>query len=155
MLEGMKRELAFYPNIRFIYKQADGNSSRQVQQVKELLQEKIDVLIISPNEAQPLTPIVEETFKKGIPVIVVDRKTASPLYSAYVGADNYEIGRMAGQYTANLLHGKGTIIEITGLPASSPAIERHNGFAAALQNYPELSIVARVNGEWLPEKAKS
>jgi signal transduction histidine kinase/DNA-binding response OmpR family regulator/ABC-type xylose transport system substrate-binding protein len=154
MLEEMKRELAFHPNVQFIYRQADGNSQKQVEQVNELLQKKIDLLIISPNEAEPLTPVVEETFNKGIPVIVVDRKIATPHYTAYVGGDNYEIGKMAGQYAVNLLKGKGQIIEITGLPKSSPAIERHKGFTDVLKNYPSLQVVKQVNGEWLPETAK-
>src|SRR5690606_29168406 len=74
MLNGMKRELSFHANVTFIYRQADGNSQKQISQVKELLKNDIDLLIISPNEAEPLTPIVEQTFRKGIPVIVVDRK---------------------------------------------------------------------------------
>ncbi len=155
MLENMKRELAFHPNINFIYRQADGNSRKQVSQVKDLLKKKIDLLIISPNEADPLTPVVEEAFSKGIPVIVVDRKISSPLYTAYVGGDNYEIGKMAGQYAVNALNGKGTIIEVTGLPKSSPAIERHKGFSDAIKNYPGLQLVHQVNGEWLNQTAKS
>lgn len=154
MLEGMKRELSFHPNITFLYRQADGNSLRQVEQVKELLQQDIDLLIISPNEADPLTPVVEQAYQKGIPVIVVDRKISTSLYSAYVGGDNYEVGKMAGQYTANLLNGQGTILEITGLPKSSPAMERHNGFTDALKAYPSLKVVQQVNGEWLKEKAE-
>jgi ABC-type uncharacterized transport system substrate-binding protein len=141
MLENMKRELAFHPNVNFIYRQADGNSPKQVAQVKELLQKKIDLLIISPNEADPLTPVVEEAFSKGIPVIVVDRKISSPLYTAYVGGDNYEIGKMAGQYALHWLNGKGKIIEITGLPKSSPAIERHKGFADAVRNHSDLQLI--------------
>ena len=74
----MKRELAFHPGVQFIYRQADGNSEKQIEQVRELIDKKIDLLIISPNEAQPLTPIVETAFSKGIPVIVVDRKISSP-----------------------------------------------------------------------------
>jgi signal transduction histidine kinase/DNA-binding response OmpR family regulator len=155
MLEGMKRELAFHPTVNFIYRQADGNSQQQVTQVKELLQKKIDLLIISPNEAEPLTPVVEEAFSKGIPVIVVDRKISSPLYTAYVGGDNYEIGKMAGQYALHLLNGKGKIIEITGLPKSSPAMERHKGFTDALKNYPALQVIQQVNGEWLNQTAKN
>lgn len=154
MLEGMKRELSFHPNVTFLYRQADGNSQKQVRQVEELLKENIDLLIISPNEAAPLTPVVEKTYNKGIPVIVVDRKISTPLYSAYVGGDNYEVGKMAGQYAASLLNGKGKIIEITGLPKSSPAIERHKGFADALKAYPSLQIAQQVNGEWLKEKAE-
>ncbi len=154
MLNGMKRELSFHANVTFIYRQADGNSQKQISQVKELLKNDIDLLIISPNEAEPLTPIVEQTFRKGIPVIVVDRKISTPLYSAYVGGDNYQIGKMAGQYAANILNGKGKMIEITGLPKSSAAIERHKGFIDAITDYPSLEIVKQVNGEWLKEKAQ-
>ncbi|HEX6430191.1 MAG TPA: substrate-binding domain-containing protein, partial [Niastella sp.] len=155
MLEGMKRELAFHPNVRLVYRQADGNSQKQVQQVNELLQKNIDLLIISPNEAEPLTPVVETAFHKVIPVIVVDRKISTPLYTAYVGGDNYEIGKMAGQYAVHLLNGKGKIIEITGLPKSSPAMERHKGFTDVLKNYPAMQAIHRVNGEWLNQTAKN
>ncbi len=151
----MKRELSFHHNTTFIYRQADGNSQMQIEQVKELLQLEIDLLIISPNEADPLTPVVEETYRRGIPVIVVDRKISTPLYSAYVGGDNYEVGKTAGEYVVSLLNGKGKIIEVTGLPKSSPAIERHKGFMDAFKNYPGLNVVQQVNGEWLKEKAQS
>jgi len=155
MLKEMKRELAFHPNVHFLYRQAAGNSQTQIRQVNELLQQKIDLLIISPNEAEPLTPVVEAAFRKGIPVIVVDRKIATPLYTAYVGGDNYEIGKMAGQYAVHLLNGKGKIIEITGLPKSSPAIERHNGFTDAIKKFPSLQVIQQINGEWLHETAKN
>jgi signal transduction histidine kinase/DNA-binding response OmpR family regulator len=154
MLEEMKRELSFHPEVTFVYRQADGNSQKQISQVKELLSQRVDILIISPNEADPLTPIVEETFNSGTPVIVVDRKISSPLFTAYVGGDNYEIGKMAGEYAINLLKGKGNIIEITGLPKSTPAIERDRGFAEAIKNYPLLNIVKRINGEWYKQKAQ-
>ena len=155
MLDEMKREMSFHPNLRLLYRQADGNSQRQIEQVKELLKENIDLLIISPNEAEPLTSVVEYAYHKGTPVIVVDRKISTPLYSAYVGGDNYAIGKIAGDYAAHLLEGKGKIIEITGLPKSSPAIERQRGFHDALRNHPSLTIVQQINGEWLKERAQS
>ena len=154
MLEEMKREISFYPNVEFIYRQADGNSEKQISQVKELLTEAPDILIISPNEADPLTPIVEETFNKGIPVIVVDRKISSPSYTSFVGSDNFQIGKMAGEYAVNLLKGKGNIIEITGLLKSTPAIERDRGFTEAIKSFPSIKIVQKVNGEWYRQKAK-
>ncbi len=154
MLEEMKRELSFHSNVTLLYLEADGNSQKQVEQARQLLLQNIDLLIISPNEAEPLTPVVEETFKKGIPVIVVDRKIATSQYSAYVGGDNYAIGKMAGDYAAHLLAGKGKIIEITGLPKSSPAMERHQGFADALNHYPSIKMVRQINGEWLKEQAE-
>ena len=154
MLTEMNRELSFNPGLELIYKQADDNSPKQVEQVKELLAEDIDLLIISPNEAQPLTPIVEEVFNKGIPVIVVDRKIASSLYTNYIGADNYQIGKMAGEYVASLLNKKGNIVEVTGLPASSPAIERERGFLDGIKPFPDLKIIEKLNGGWVKPNAK-
>ncbi|RXK62848.1 response regulator [Lacibacter luteus] len=154
MIGEMRRELAFNPNFRLLYKQADDNSAVQIKQVKELLKENIDLLIISPNEAAPLTPIVEEVYNKGIPVIVVDRKIASQLYNNYIGADNYEIGKIAGNYAASLLGESGNIVEIGGLPASSPAIERRKGFADALASHKNIKVVKQVNGNWVKPIAK-
>ncbi len=153
MLEEMKRELAFHPNLRLIYKQADADNTKQIRQVKELLADNIDLLIISPNEAQPLTPIVEDVYKKGIPVIVVDRKIASTLYSAYVGADNFKVGQLAGQYVNSLLKGQGKIVEVTGSPGTSAAVERQKGFADGIAPYNGLQIAAQINGDWLESRA--
>jgi ABC-type sugar transport system substrate-binding protein len=88
MLDEMRSELSFHPKVRFIYLQADGSSEKQVSQVKELAKEDIDLLIISPNEAEPLTAVVEEVFNQGTPVIVVDRKISSPSFTAFVGGDD-------------------------------------------------------------------
>ncbi len=154
MIEEMRRELAFHPGITLLYKEAQDDSRLQVQQVKELIDEDIDLLIISPNEAQPLTPIVEEAFDKGIRVIVVDRKIASTMYNNYIGANNYELGKMAGEYTGHLLNGKGRVIEITGLPTSSPATERNRGFIEAISQFPGIQITDRVNGAWTKAIAK-
>lgn len=155
MLAEMQRELSFHPGMELIYKQADDNSDVQIKQVKELLAEGIDLLIISPNEASPLTPVVEEVYNKGIPVIVVDRKIASTKYTNYIGADNYEIGKIAGEYVAGLLKGKGNVIEVIGLPASSPAIERKRGFQDGLSRYPGVQLLQQVHGDWVKQKSEA
>jgi signal transduction histidine kinase/DNA-binding response OmpR family regulator len=153
MLEDMKRELAFHENISFYYKEANNSSTKQIKQVKELLDKDIDLLIISPNEAAPLTPVVEEVYKKGIPVIIIDRKIASDLYNAFIGADNYQVGKIAGEYAANLLNKSGKIVEVMGLPGSSPAMERNKGFTDAIKPYPDLHITRQIQGNWLREQA--
>ncbi|WP_232009303.1 substrate-binding domain-containing protein [Mucilaginibacter mallensis] len=155
MLDEMKMELSLHPDAKFIYADANGNSNKQVEQVKQMLNKGIDLLIISPNEAQPLTDIVEQIYDKGIPVIVIDRKTSSTLYTAYVGADNYQIGKMAGEYLGNLLKGKGNVLEVMGLPGSSPAIERENGFDDGIKKYPGIHITAQVYGDWLKANAET
>jgi len=149
----MQRELSFHPGTELIYRDAKDISDLQVQQIRDLLKENIDILLVSPNEAQPLTPIVEEVFTKGIPVVVLDRKTASNLYTSFVGADNYQIGQLAATYIAHMLSGKGKIIEIVGLPGSTPAIEREKGFSDGLRQYPNLKIISEIYGNWLKDKA--
>jgi len=150
----MLRELSFHPNVKLIYYDAKGDNDTQIKQVRELLKKDIDLLIISPNEAEPLTPIVDEVFQKRIPVVVTDRKTSSGLYNAYVGANNYDIGYLAGLYLGQSLNGSGTVAEITGLPGASASIERQQGFHEALQQYPGLKITASLNGQWLIDVAR-
>ncbi|WP_163322746.1 hybrid sensor histidine kinase/response regulator transcription factor [Draconibacterium mangrovi] len=144
----MMIELAFFPDFELVIKDANDNSDQQINDIRQLLEEKIDLLIVSPNESEPITPIVEEVYNSGIPVIVIDRQIASEAYTAYVGANNYLIGKEAGDYAVKLLNGKGKIVEITGLQGSSPAINRHNGFMEVISQYPDIELVASESGKW-------
>lgn len=155
MHEEMRREASFYPDVELQIKDAENSSDTQIRHIREFISQGVDLLIVSPNESKPITPIVEEAFEQGIPVIIVDRRTASSLYTAYVGANNYEIGQLAGNYAATLLGGKGKVVEVWGLKGSSPAIDRHRGFTDALSGNPEIEIIAEVNGEWEKEVAKA
>lgn len=137
----MRRELAFHPEINFDFRLSDENNALQIQQIRALIDLKVDLLIISPNEAKPLTPIVDEAFKAGIPVILIDRKTDSENYTAYIGADNFEIGHTAAEYIADQLGGRGKIIELQMNMAISPAMERDRGFRTGLKKYPNLQLV--------------
>ena len=154
MLDEMKMELSLHPGAKLIYADADNNSNTQIRQVKEMLDQGIDLLIISPNEAKPLTEIVEQTYSDGIPVIVIDRKTTSNLYTCYVGADNYQIGYMASQYLGNTISGTANILEVMGLPGSSPTIERNKGFNDGLKKFPNLKIKSQVYGDWMKPNAE-
>ena len=154
MHEEMYRELSFYPELSLEIKDAQGNSQRQIQQIREFQKQGVDLLIVSPNESEPITPIVEEVFQSGIPVIVVDRKINSNLYSAYIGGDNYEIGLTAGQYIKNRLQNKGNILEIWGLRGSSPARDRHRGLLKALEGT-EIQIISQIEGEWEKDTARN
>lgn len=85
-LEGVKKEISFYPGTQLIYKNAKDNSDLQIKQIKELIRQNIDILLVSPNEARPLTPVIEEAFNKGIPVVVIDRRTSSGLYTSVMSS---------------------------------------------------------------------
>ncbi|MCB2407850.1 substrate-binding domain-containing protein [Hymenobacter lucidus] len=148
MLAGMKKELSFYPEVSFRMKDAHDDSRLQRQQIREFLREKIDLLIVSANEAEPITPIVEEAFNRGIPVIILDRRTTSKLYTAYVGGNNLEVGQAAGNYVGSLLRGRGQVLEVLGAPGASPAVDRHQGFVQALAAYPGVQLAAQLHGDW-------
>ncbi|MFA9392742.1 MAG: substrate-binding domain-containing protein [Prolixibacteraceae bacterium] len=147
----MQNELVLYPNFELVIKDANGNSQQQIQDVEDFLKMGIDLLIISPNESKPLTPVVQSVYQKGIPVIVIDRNIDSDDYTVYIGANNYEIGLAAGQYAANLLKGNGKIVEIWGLKGSTPALSRHKGFMDVISKYPDLQVIFSETGEWEEE----
>jgi ABC-type sugar transport system substrate-binding protein len=155
MLDEIKMELSLHPGSDLIYADAEGDNQKQIRQVSGMLQHGIDLLIISPNEARPLTGIVEQAYSKGIPVIVIDRKTNSNLYTAYVGADNYQVGKMAAQYLVTLLKGRGRILQVTGLPGSSPAMDREKGFEEAFKNAPGIQLKQKIAGDWLKDSVTS
>ncbi len=120
-------------------------------QIRALVTEGVDLLIVSPNQSHTITPAIEEAFDAGVPVILFDRKIDSDKYTAFIGADNVLIGRILGDYLADILGGKGRVVEIQGLRESSPAAERHKGFAEALEAHPGMELVASDYGDWLQE----
>ncbi|GAB3875949.1 substrate-binding domain-containing protein [Hymenobacter segetis] len=150
MLAGMEKELSFHPNVQFQVLDAHNNSELQRQQVEQLIKQKVDLLIISPNQSGPLTALTETAYNQGIPVVILDRRTTSRLYTAYVGGNNLEVGRTAGRYVAQLLHQRGQVLEILGRPGSSPATDRAKGFAQVLVAYPDIRLTAQIAGDWQP-----
>ena len=154
MNEEILREALFYDGIEIEIRTALDNSSQQIEDIRHFIASNVDLLIVSPNEAAVITPIVEEAFDKGIPVIVVDRKILSDKYTAFVGADNYEIGKAVGNYIATLLNGKGNVVEIKGLSGSTPALERHQGFISSISHYPQIHLIEQVEAAWLREPAR-
>jgi signal transduction histidine kinase/DNA-binding response OmpR family regulator len=137
----MLRELAFHPDVKLEILESYGDTQKQIDQIRDLSKRKVDLLIISPNESKPLTSAIEEVSKAGLPVVLIDRKVNSELYTAFVGADNYEIGKTAGKYLANQFKNGGKIIEIKLFMTTSPAIERDRGFHDAIANASNLKII--------------
>ena len=129
------------------------SDERQIEQIDSLVESGIDLLIVAPNQVATISPAIDRAFDKGIPVIVFERKTNSQKYTAFISADNYEMGRVMGEYIASQLHGQGRVMEIMGLKGSSPAIERHKGFADAMKAHPGIEIVATLQGDWTEESA--
>lgn len=147
MIREVRIEASNYDNIELVIRNADTNNKQQIEQIRELIDMNVDVLIISPNESDPLTPVAQEAFLAGIPTIITDRKVNTESYTTFVGASNYEIGKDAGRYAAKSLPHNAVILEIWGLSTSSPAQERHEGFVDALIGRSDLSFI-KLEGEW-------
>ena len=154
MNKEMQQEATKHPDIKLIISDAQQSNSKQVADMENFITQEVDVLIISPNEAQPLTAIVEKAYHSGIPVIVLDRKILSDAYTVFIGADNVKIGEAAGHYAARLLKGKGNVVEIWGLKGSTPALERHEGYMKGIADFPEIKIIYSQDGAWLRRKGR-
>lgn len=149
----MLREALFYDGVEVDIRTVKDDNARQIEDIRNFIEEGVDLLVVAPNEAAPITPVVEEAYDRGIPVIVFDRKILSDKYTAYIGADNYEIGKAIGRYVVNMLQGQGNVVEISGLTGSTPAMDRHQGFVSAISPYPGIKLLASEDAGWLRSEA--
>lgn len=154
MNDEIQREALFYGGVEVETRTANDDSRRQIEDIRHFIRQKVDLLIVAANEGMALTPVVEEAFDRGIPVIMVDRRILSDKYTAYIGADNYELGKAVGNYIAHRLKGRGKVVELSGLVGSTPAIERHQGFMSAISQYPGITLLAREDAGWLRQPAE-
>lgn len=152
MIRDVQIEASNYDNIEIIIKDADSDNNRQIRQIKELIDRKVDVLIISPFESAPITAVAEEAYRQGIPTIITDRKVNTDLYTTFIGADNYKLGFAAGTYAGQYLPPGATVLEVWGMAGSSPAQERHKGFTDALSDHPGLKFRS-IEANWRYETA--
>jgi ABC-type sugar transport system substrate-binding protein len=146
-------EANFHEGVKLCFASAYDDSQRQIQQIDSLVKSGVDLLIVAPNQVESISAAIDRTAESGVPVIVFERKTGSTKYTAFMSADNYEMGFRMARYMAGRLNGKGRILEITGLDGSSPAEERHNGFHDALKEYPEMQVISTLIGDWTEQRA--
>jgi ribose transport system substrate-binding protein len=143
-----------YPDLKLLpITDAQQDSSTQVRQVQNFINQGVDVLILSPNESGPLTAPVTQACAKKIPVIVLDRTVNTPCYTSFIGGDNVLIGREAGKAAAKLLPNGGNIVELRGILSNQPQIDRDKGFRQGIAGNPGLKIIADREAKWLKEPA--
>ena len=159
-------------DVKVIIKNADNNNERQCLQIDSLVDEGVDLLVVSPNDYHALNGSLQRAREKNIPIVFFDRTTALKDYTAYIGGDNVEAGRKMAEYAAMLCRDsvktdgrRPIVLEMTGPLAISPAAQRHAGFSEVISN--NLSIdyrhlpsqwsyddCKRIMREWL-EKSKA
>ena len=151
----IRRESYLYDNVHVEFASAKDDNRVQIAQIERFIEQGADLIIVSPNEAKALTPVINKAFDRGVRVVLVDRKSASDKYTAFIGADNVAIGRAVGRFVGEHLGGKGRVMELQGLRGSSPAMERDSGFREALAHYPQIKVVANAYADWFAQKAES
>lgn len=133
------REVLLHDDVELDLCVSHDSSALQIRDIDSLINIPVDVLIVSPNNPKDLAPAINKAYAAGIPVILVDRDVESESFSAFIGGDNKEVGRMAGEYVAQLYAGyegkKPTVIEIEGDPAITPVKARHYGFTQEMNKH--------------------
>lgn len=152
MNEEIMREVMLHDNVEVEIRSADDNSAKQIADLDYFVNNGFDLIAVAPNEANALTPKIKQIYESGVPVIVYDRDVKGPYFTAYQGADNNAIGRMAASYIANLTSATPKIIEITGLPGSTPTEGRSQGFHHIADSL-GYNIIAKASGKWNQEDA--
>jgi ribose transport system substrate-binding protein len=142
-----------HDDVKVIFKDAQNDSLKQRAHCEEYVQAGVDLLIVSPLEAQPLTEPIAKAYDAGIPVIVLDRAVLGDKYTVFIGADNRKIGKAAGQWIAKTLGGKGKVVELKGLMTSTPGQDRHTGFREAIKDT-DIEVIFEADMKWLEPNAR-
>ncbi len=149
----IKKAAEAHPNLKVVFKDAQNNTLTQRAQIEEFISAGVDLLIVSPKEAAPLTPPVAAAFQKGIPVIVLDRRLLGDQYTCFIGADNKKIGKAAGKWIVKKLGGKGKVVELKGLMTSTPGQDRHSGFVEGIKGA-QIDVIFEADMKWLEPDAR-
>ncbi len=144
----MERELLLHDGIVMEIRNANDSNQQQIEDVRYFIDQQVDLLIVSPNEAKEITPVISKAYDAGIPVVVFDRRVEGDKYTAFVSGDNEGAGRLIAYYTLSQLPQGGKILELTGDMNTTPAQMRHQGFINELQSHPQLQLLASVDMHW-------
>lgn len=144
----IQREMIFHDNAEVEIRSADDDSRKQIEDIRYFVDNGFDIIIVAPNEAGALTPVIKEVYESGMPIIMFDRNTDDNSYTAFQGADNKAIGFWASKMARALQPEGARVLEIRGLSGSTPAEDRHTGFAEGVDNDENLKIVGEAYGDW-------
>lgn len=153
MNRDIKNAAEEHPEITVVFKDAQNDSLKQRSQIEEFINAGVDLIIVSPKEAAPLTPPIAAASESGIPVIVLDRRILGDKYTCFIGADNKKIGKAAGEWIVGFLGGKGKVVELKGLMTSTPGQDRHSGFREGIEGS-GIEVIFEADMKWLEPEAR-
>ena len=152
MNDEINREIMFHEDAVVEIRSADDNNAKQIEDIRYFVDNDFDIIIVSPNEAAALTPIIKQTYENGVPIVIFDRNINGDSYTARIGVDNEGLGKSAAHYALHLLGSGAKAIEIYGLKGSTPAEGRHDGFLKEFETNGGV-LVASEPGNWNKEDA--
>lgn len=152
--EEMQREASLQQNVALEVRSVRDDNEQQIADIAYFIEKQVDLLVVSPNEAHAVTPVVERAYRAGIPVVVIDRKIESDQYTAFVGADNVQIGQAMGNYVRSIRQRPLRLFEIGGLAGSTPAMERTRGLHSVLDSLEDVTMVGHIDASWRMEEAE-
>ncbi|MCC6485776.1 MAG: substrate-binding domain-containing protein [Armatimonadetes bacterium] len=140
--------------INVIFQDAQDDTPTQQAQIKQFVEQGVDLIIISPKESRPFVQPINDAVKKGVPVIVLDRDVPGANYTCFIGGDNKQIGLEAGKFIKQILNGKGNVVELAGLMTSTPAQDRHSGFVEGISGS-AIKVIFNADCQWKEPKAQA
>lgn len=149
----VKSVLDQHPNVKFIYTDAQGDTAKNIQDIEDLVDQGIDLLMVSPRDAQAMTPVIAHVHNSGIPVVLLTRRIIGDTYTTFVSADDSKIAANAAAYMAEKLNGKGKILVLQGVPRATTAVQRTEGFLGEIAKHPGLQVVAVKPADYLRAEA--
>ena len=149
--EGLKTEADKY-GYKLIITSADWDLGKQISQIEDFISRKVDAIIVSPVDSKGIGSGIAEANRAGIPVFTADIAAEEGKVVSHIASDNVQGGRLAGEYLAKLLNGKGNVA-IINQPAITSVLDRVAGFREAILKYPEIKIVADVNGQGVRDRS--
>ena len=145
---------------QLVYTDAAGSAAKQVADVRSMIAQGVDVILLSPREEKPLIPAVMEAKKAGIPMILIDRNVDATMatggvdYAAFIGSDFVKEGFLAAEVLTAFMKGEALIIQLEGSTGSSPANDRASGFADYIKDHPGMKIIASQSGDFARDKGR-
>ena len=152
-IKAVAKGLSSYKNIKFIFRDAAASNKKQIKDIKELVAQKAQVLVVSAHDSKALASTISWAHKRGVKVILLDRQVNSSDYTSFIGADNYKIGLAVANYLKKQNKGKRNILLLEGLDQVVPTLERTKGFLDGIKGDKNLNVVAKLRGNYLRKDA--
>jgi len=148
----VRDEAAKYPNLKFVYSDAKGQTSLLIRQIKGFMESKADLIVVGTNDEKAVVPIISQAHKSGIPIIILDRGIQGNNYTTFINSDNIKIGSIGAQYIAKRLNGKGKVLLFEGIQTADVTQLRSKGFLDEIDKHTGISVIKRT-GNYLRKDA--